>query len=91
MTVRRGTAADVRWIGVVSARSLQGDSYRGKLVIENLLPKDPNLLVSGPSEIVTKLQKAPNGSPVTLQGILNPPTRNYMLDKVEVGPAPAAN
>ena len=39
-------------------------------------------------KIRSLLQKAPNGSQVLIQGILNPPTRNYMLDKVEVKPPP---
>jgi hypothetical protein len=60
-------------------------------VVENLLPKTPNLLVSGPAEIVSKLRAATNGSRIVLQGILNPPTRNYMLDKVDVLAAPAGN
>jgi hypothetical protein len=79
-----GGGAAQRWIGVVGARALGGDSFRGKQVIEALLPKSPNLLVAGPAEIVSKLQTAPNGSRVLIQGILEPPTRNYMLDKVEI-------
>jgi hypothetical protein len=86
-----GAAGDVRWIGVVAARSLQGDSFQGRQVVESLLPKSPNLLASGPAEILSKLRAAPNGSRVVLQGILSPSTRNYMLDKVDVLAAPAAN
>jgi hypothetical protein len=86
-----GSAGDVRWIGVVAARSLQGDSFQGKTVVEGLLPKTPNLLVDGPAEIVSKLRAAQNGSRVVLQGILSPPTRIYMLDKVDVLAAPAGN
>ena len=86
-----GTPGDVRWIGVVAARSLQGDSFQGKQVVENLLAKTPNLLADGPAEIVSRLRAAPNGGRIVLQGILSPPTRIYMLDKVDVLAAPAGN
>jgi hypothetical protein len=79
----------LRWLGVVAARSLQGDSFQGKEMIETLLPNSPNLLVTGPSEVVSKLQKAPNGSRVVAQGMLIPATRNWMLEKVDILPAPA--
>ena len=73
-----------RWLGVVGARSLGGDAFQGKETVEGLQLKDPNLLASGPSELVAKLQDAPDGSRVVVQGILEPPTRNYMLGKVDV-------
>jgi hypothetical protein len=82
---------DVRWIGVVAARSLQGDSFQGRQVVESLLPRKPSLLASGPPEILSKLRAAPSGSRVVLQGILSPSTRNYMLSKVDVLAAPAAD
>ncbi|HWP65079.1 MAG TPA: hypothetical protein VNO26_04090 [Candidatus Limnocylindria bacterium] len=78
-----------RWLGVVAARSLQGDAFRGKEMIEHLLPNQPNLLVSGDAELVAKLQNAPDGSRVVVQGILVPQSRNWMIDKVDVVPAPA--
>lgn len=83
-----GPRGEVRWIGVVAARSLDGDAFQGKQVVENLLPNSPNLLVAGPAPLVAKLRAVPNGSRVVLQGILNPPTRNYLLDKVEILKAP---
>jgi hypothetical protein len=83
--------AGVRWIGVVAARSLDGDSFQGKQVVENLLGNSPNLLVDSSAEIISKLRAAKNGSRIVLQGILSPPTRIYMLDKVEVLAAPSAD
>ena len=79
----------VRWLGVVAARSLQGDSFQGHEMVDSLLPNKPTFLVTGPDEIVSRLGKAPNGSRVIVQGILTPMTRNWMLDKVEVLPGPA--
>ena len=79
----------LRWMGVVAARSLQGDSFQGKEMIDSLLPNKPTFLVMGPSEIVSRLGKAPDGSRVVLQGMLTPLSRNWMLDKVDVLPAPA--
>ena len=49
-------------------------------------------MADGPAGIVSKLQAAQNGSRIVLQGILDPATRNYMLDKVDtVLAAPPAN
>jgi hypothetical protein len=79
-----------RWLGVVGARSLQGDSFQGHEMIDSLLPNKPTFLVSGPSEIVSKLGKAPDGSRIVVHGMLTPLTRNWVLDKVDVLPPPAS-
>jgi len=78
----------IRWLGVVGAHSLQGDSFQGHEMIESLLPNKPTFLAAGPAEIVSKLEKAPSGSRVVVQGMLTPLTRNWVLDKVDVLPAP---
>ena len=78
----------IRWLGVVAARSLQGDSFQGHEMVDSLLPNKPTFLAMGPPEIVSKLGKAPNGSRVVIQGTLTPLTRNWMLDKVDILPAP---
>jgi hypothetical protein len=77
-----------RWLGVVGARSLQGDSFQGHEMIDSLLPNKPTFLVTGPSEVVSKLGKAPDGSRIVAQGMLTPLTRNWVLDKVDILPAP---
>jgi len=78
-----------KWLGVVAARSLDGDSFQGKELVETLLPKSPNLLVDGPKDVVAKLQNAANGSRVVVQGMLIPATRNWMIDSVKTLPAGA--
>ena len=77
------------WLGVVAARSLDGDSFQGKEMIESLLPKSPNLLVDGPKELVSQLQSAPNGSRLVVQGMLVPASRIWMISSVKTLPAGA--
>ena len=85
-------AGTTRWLGVVAARSLDGDSFQGKEMVETLLPKSPNVLVDGPKEIVSKLLAAPNGSKLVMQGMLIPESRIWMLSSVKLlsanAPAP---
>ena len=82
-------AGTTRWLGVVAARSLDGDSFQGKELVETLLPKSPNVLVDGPKDVVAKLLGAPNGSKIVMQGMLIPASRNWMLDSVKLLPASA--
>ena len=77
------------WLGVLGARSLDGDSFQGREVVESLMPKSPNLLADGPKDLVAQLQGAPNGTRVVVQGMLIPASRNYMISSVKTLPAKA--
>ena len=77
------------WLGVLGARSLDGDSFQGREVVETLMPQSPNLLADGPKDLVAQLQGAPNGTRVVVQGMLIPATRNYMISSVKTLPAKA--
>lgn len=78
-----------KWLGVVAARSLDGDSFQGREVVESLMPKKPNLLVSGPKDVVATLKDAPNGARIVVRGMLVPASRNWMIDSVKTLPASA--
>jgi hypothetical protein len=75
-----------KWLGVVAARSLDGDSFQGKEMIESLLPKSPNVLVDGPKDLVAQLQNAPNGARIVVEGMLIPTSRNWMISMVKTLP-----
>ncbi|MGH7894795.1 MAG: hypothetical protein ACREQL_09010 [Candidatus Binatia bacterium] len=86
-----GKSDEVRWLGILSARSINGDSFQGRQIVESLQGNQPNLLVSGKDDLLSKFRGAAMGSQVVLQGMLIPQSRNYMLDKVDVRPPAAKN
>lgn len=77
----------VRWIGVTMFNTWDDDPFEGRQVLRRLMPDRPTLLVSGPPELLSKLQQAPVGNKVVLRGVLVPESRNFMLSSVQVVPA----
>jgi hypothetical protein len=76
--------APARWLAVVGARSREGDAFLGRQTVEQLAPYSPNLLVSGPSELVGKLRELPAGTRIAVTGMLDPHSRNYMISSLEL-------
>jgi hypothetical protein len=76
--------APTRWLGVVSARSREGDAFLGRQTVEQLAPYSPNLLVSGPSELIAKLRELPAGTRVAVTGMLDPHSRNYLVSSLQL-------
>jgi hypothetical protein len=75
-----------RWLGVTKARTVGGDHPAdGKDVLNALAPFVPNLLVTGPADLVARLREAPDGSSVRLEGLVDRSSRTYLLRSVEVG------
>ena len=77
-------AAAHRWLGVNDARTL-GDNgpLEGKDVLESVVPFEPNLLVTGPANVVAKLRDAPPGTAIEIEGLVERDSRIYYLRSVE--------
>jgi hypothetical protein len=80
----------VRWFGVVHASLLDGDTFDARSAILRASHYDPTLLIAGPPELAKKLRDLPNGTRVSVGGVLVTSTRNLLLDVVKPLPAPAA-
>jgi hypothetical protein len=78
----------MRWVGVVTARTRDGDAFMGQNIIQRLDPYKPMLLVSGPQTIVGVLRDMPVGERIMVEGMLEPETRNYLLSNVKILPQP---
>lgn len=80
----------VRWFGVVHASLFDGDTFDARSAILRASHYDPTLIVVGPPELAKKLRDLPNGTRVSLGGVLVTSTRNLLLDIVKPLPSPAA-
>jgi hypothetical protein len=76
-----------RWIGVTSFLDWNGDPFLGRSVLRALMPSDPTLLFDGPAPMMKQLKTAPPGSKVLIRGMLNGPSRNFMVSGLKVTPA----
>lgn len=81
--------APVVWVGVTAFVTWNDDPFEGREVLRMLMPNQPTLLMSGPPEVVAKLQQAPPGNKVVVRGVLVPDSRNFMLSSVHVLPPSA--
>ena len=80
----------VRWFGVVHASLFDGDTFDARSIILRASHYDPTVTIVGPPELAKKLHDLPNGTRVSLGGVLVPSTRNMMLGVVKPLPPPAA-
>jgi len=80
----------VRWFGVVHASLFDGDTFDARTIINAASHYDPTVTIVGPPELAKKLHDLPNGTRVSLGGVLVPSTRNMMLGVVKALPPPAA-
>lgn len=79
----------VRWVGVSAFNTWDDDPFVGRQVLRRLLPDQPTLLLSGPSEMLAKVRDAPAGNKLVLRGMLVPESRNFMLSAVQILPPDA--
>jgi len=75
-------SSKTRWLGVVHATTLGGDSFDAKTAVF-AAHYNPTLIVSGPPDLAKKLLGIPDGARVHLEGIIPLGSRNIMLDLVQ--------
>ena len=80
----------VRWFGVVHASLFDGDTFDARSIILRASHYDPTVTIVGPPDLAKKLHDLPNGTRVSLGGVLVTSTRNMMLGDVKPLPPPAA-
>ncbi len=80
----------VRWMGAVHASIFGGDTFDAWSYVNKVSHYEPTFLVVGPPDLAKKLMALPDGSRVALEGVLDPRSRNLLLDAVKPLPAPAA-
>jgi len=75
-----------RWFSAVTARTVGGDhALSGRAVLNLLAPLQPNLIVVGTDELRRRLEDAPDGTSVVVEGLVNRGSRMFLLREVAVG------
>jgi hypothetical protein len=83
-----GAPADaMTWVGVAAAIAFDGDAFEGRNILATLDGYTPNLLASGRADLIAKIRNASSGSRLVFNGVLDPPSRNFLLTSVRVVPA----
>jgi len=76
-----------RWLAVTEARTFGGDQpLSGKDVIDIVAPFRPNLLLTGPAELMSELRGASPGTRIRIEGLVDRGSRTYYLRRVEMLP-----
>ncbi|HLK10200.1 MAG TPA: hypothetical protein VKW76_02350 [Candidatus Binatia bacterium] len=85
----RGEAAS-RWLGVTDARTLpHADPIAGQNLVQALLPLGGRLRLSGPAALLARLQRAPIGSRITIEGMGFAGDPNLLVTRVNVAEPPS--
>ncbi len=80
-----GAPGETLWLGVDAARTTGGDHHLdGKDVLNAVAPFTPNLLVTGPPDLVAKLRDASPGTRLHVEGLVDRGARTYLLRRVVV-------
>jgi hypothetical protein len=77
----------VVWIAVVKADSWNADSFQGRNLLAATTGYTPGIIASGKPALLAKIQNAPVGSRIVVQGLFNRGMRTLLVGMVEVTPA----
>ena len=78
------------WVGVVKAQSWDGDDFAGKDMLTRVQGFTPTMNAAGKPALLTKIQQAPVGSRIKVEGIFDVGSRSYLVGMVQVQPAGAS-
>ena len=89
--VRMGIGEHDRWFAARVARTVGGDQPRsGRDVLNALAPFQTSLHVVGSADLVRRFDDAPDGLPVTVEGLVDIESRSYLLRTVVTGSTPSS-
>ena len=74
------------WVGVVKAESWNDDVFAGRDMLAAVQGFTPALIATGKPALLTKIQQAPVGSRIVIEGIFDKGERSYVPGMVEVSP-----
>jgi len=89
--VRMSLAGRDRWFAARVARTVGGDQPRsGRDVLNALAPFQTSLHVVGSADLVRRIDDAPDGLAVTVEGLVDIESRSYLLRTVVTGSTPSS-
>jgi hypothetical protein len=78
-----------RWFAAWVARTVGGDQPRsGRDVLNALAPYQTSLRVVGSADLVRRIDDAPDGAPMSVEGLVDIESRSYLLRSVVIGSSP---
>lgn len=80
--------ADSRWIAIDGAVTEGDHAISGRAVLDMLGPFATTMLVAGDKQMKHRLRDAPDGTPVTVEGLVDRSSRTYLLRHVQTGESP---
>ena len=80
---------EMRWFAVTLARTFGGDQpLSGRDVLNAIAPIEPNLIAVGSADLRHALAGATDGTPLTIEGLVDRGSRSYLLRKVTLPTPP---
>ena len=80
-----------RWFAARVARTVGGDQPRsGRDVLNALAPFETSMHVVGSSDLVRRIDDAPEGVPMSVEGLVDIESRSYLLRAVVIESTPSS-
>ena len=87
--VRMSIAGHDRWFSARVARTVGGDQpVSGRAVLNALAPYQTSMRVVGSADLVRRFDDAPDGAPMSVEGLVDIGSRYYLLRSVVIGSTP---
>ena len=78
-----------RWFSARVARTVGGDQPRsGRDVLNALAPFQTSMRVVGSADLVRRIDDAPDGAPMSVEGLVDIESRSYLLRSIVMGASP---
>jgi hypothetical protein len=87
--IRMSIGGHDRWFAARVARTIGGDQARsGRAVLNALAPFQTSMRVVGSADLVRRIGDAPEGAPMSVEGLVDIESRYYLLRSVVIGSPP---
>jgi len=89
--IRMGIGGHDRWFASRVARTIGGDQPRsGRAVLNALAPFETSMRVVGSADLVRRIDDAPDGAHMSVEGLVDIESRYYLLRSVVIGSTPSS-
>ena len=87
--IRMSVGGHDRWFAARVARTIGGDQPRsGRDVLNALAPFQTSMRVVGSADLVRRIDDAPEGAPMSVEGLVDIESRTYLLRSVVIVSTP---
>ena len=89
--IRMSIGAHDRWVSARVARTVGGDQPRsGRAVLNALAPFQTSMHVVGSADLVRRIDDAPDGALMSVEGLVDIESRSYLLRSIVIGASPSS-